>query len=395
MNIFIIPSWYPSASNPIYGTFNQEQVHILAKERPEWSVGVSTWGQGDDRFLLRAADWKSVPKVFKKYKEATNQILPNLSEYFSPAFTWTRKFKKGNIGGIIEANRNNLTRFIDTHGKPDVLSAQASYPAGIIAQKLSEEFQIPYTITARMSPFPFKEFLEGSDQLKTISSALQKAHVLIATSHSLKSRMKHFGLDPVEVVNNPIATDVFVPKSKAESDKLTLLAVGRIEEQKGIDILLKAVSQLNDRNFSLRIGGAGSLLKTYQELAFRLGVQEKVVWLGALNRSEVVAEMQACSFYVLSSRHETFGNVVVEAMACGKPVVATRCGGPEEIVSDQTGYLCEIAAGALSCDIAKMITTYQSFDPGRIRSYVEDRFSPPKWANRLEEVFKLAISRSF
>ena len=79
-------------------------------------------------------------------------------------------------------------------------------------------------------------------------------------------------------------------------------------------------------------------------------------------------------------------------MACAKPVVATKCGGPQEIVSNISGYLCEADSEDLANKMNQMIESRSSFNSGKIREDVLNRFSPSKWAIQIEELFKSLIS---
>ncbi|SNT12607.1 Glycosyltransferase involved in cell wall bisynthesis [Ekhidna lutea] len=393
MNVFIIPSWYPSTSNPIYGIFNQEQAEILANNRPDWTIGISTWGQGDERFLLRALDWRSPLKALKKYPFEDIQLKDNLGVYFTPAFTWTRRFKKGNITGIIRANRKSLERFIVDHGKPDVISVHAAYPGAIIGKALSQEFNIPFVVTAHMSPFPFAEFIKNGEIKRLIREPLLQADALIATSQSLRNKMKSFGLSNIHVLPNPVDTNYFSPSGRSASSKTIILSIGRMEDQKGIDMLLWAFSKLSHNDIELRIGGGGTQLRSYQKLAMSLGISDSVTWLGSLSKSEVLSEMQSCSFFALASRHETFGIVLVEAMACGKPVLSTKCGGPEEIVAENVGLLCEPNEESLAQGLEEMCFKWQEFDPQQIRKIAENKYSGAVWMKQVEELFKDVIGK--
>ncbi|WP_420316226.1 glycosyltransferase [Ekhidna sp.] len=393
MNIFIIPSWYPSKSNPIYGIFNQEQALILASQRPHFNVGVSKWGQGDERFLLPAYSPSSIFKIFKKHDPQVSHLRSNLTEYFTPAFTWTRKVLKGNIDGIYNSNKRNLEQFINQYGKADIICAQATYPAALIAKRLAQELDVPYTVTIFMSPFPFNEFLDKKGQLKSlISEPLQNANRLLSSCNALMQTMRSFELQNISVIPLPVDTDYFTPDQSTIPAKITILSVGRLEEQKGYDILLRAIQKI-DEPIELRIAGDGSLLNKYKKLAIDLKLDQKVKWLGLLDKSQVREEMRSCSFYVLSSRHETFGIVQTEAMACGKPVVATKCGGPEDIISESNGILCENEdVQSLSDAIKKMITEYKTFSSEKIRKETVLKYGPEAWVNQIENVFKEIIA---
>lgn len=394
MNIFNIPSWYPSARNPIYGTFVKEQIALLARLNPSWNLAVSTWGQGDPAHMLWAKDTvKNIAKIIHHQPARTlSERHENLYHFHTPTLTWTRKVLHGNLRGLIRANESNLKRFEQSVGKMDVIHAQATYPGALVAQALNRKFGIPYVVSIRMSPFPFSEFLDKKGNLKPfIAAPLAGANRLIATSHSLEKTLHSFGLEHVTVVHNPVDLDffhpiVFTPK------KLTLLTVGRMEKQKGFDLLIRAMAMLGtDFDGILRIGGDGRFLAEYQQLARSLGVADRIVWLGELSREQVRDEMQHCSFYVLPSRHETFGNVLLEAMACGKPVMATRCGGPEDILTDEVGLLIENEnVEALAKGIQTMIKLAR-FDSHHIRANVCARFSPEGFSNEMIRLYAKVI----
>ena len=367
---------------------------MIARGKQDWNIGVSTWGQGDSSYLIPASSPFSIFKLFQKGEKSKTHITQNFTEYFNPAFTWTRKWCKGNIEGIIKSNAVNLDSFINDFVKPDVLIAQASYPAAVIANRLSKEYNIPFVVTVRMSPFPFTEFLTRKGSIKEIiKKPLEEADYLIATSNSLQERLHDFGFKKVRVINNPVDTEFFHMSPREKANECRILTIGRIEEQKGYDLLIKALSQL-EIPFELRIGGDGSKTDEYKKLAKNLGIDERIIWLGILSREQVRDEMQACSFYVLSSRHETFGNVIPEAMACGKPIVSTRCGGPEDILNDKIGYLCEnMNVEDLAEKIKLMINNHSQFSSEEIRKEVVTNFSPEVWLAQLESLFKEIVPK--
>ena len=396
MNIFTIPSWYPSHENPIYGTFVKEQIEMLSLENPDWNFGISLWGQGRPSHMLPIRDhFLNLGKFAQSRKfQAYSDQRKNVTHLYTPAVTWTRKIVDGNLAGIIRSNDKNLSFFKKNVGPVDIIHAQASSPAALVAQSLSEKYKIPYVVSIRMSPFPFDEFLTTSGRLRSlISKPLQNANALIATSSSLKKRMEFFGLSKVQVIHNPVDTDFFQP-SNDQSDDLTILTVGRLEDQKGIDILLEAVALLGDRFLGkLRIGGEGSQKHIYQKLSHEKGIEDKIEWLGELTREQVRDEMHHCSFYVLPSRHETFGNVLPEAIACGKPVVATKCGGPQDIVTSKVGLLCEVEnTEDLVRKISQMIEKRETFHANGLRKYVLDKFSSKTFSGQVEKLYSSLVA---
>ena len=142
MNVFVIPSWYPSEPNPHYGIFNAEQVRFLAKSKPDWKFGVSTWGQGDFNKQLWAKDhiW-NLSKVTKHNSDigGVREVSKNVWEYYEPALSWTKKLKKGNLDNIIKASELNFQELSMEHGVPDLIWVQATYP-GVFAAKYLSDF---------------------------------------------------------------------------------------------------------------------------------------------------------------------------------------------------------------------------------------------------------------
>lgn len=396
MNIFNIPSWYPSDNNPIYGTFVKEQIEMLARHNPDWKLAVSTWGQGNPDHMLWVKDHvKNVSKLLKS-RESISTRQQNIYQYYSPTPTWTRKIKAGNLQELIKVNSVHFDSFQGKVEKVDIIHAQATYPAALIAEELSGKFNVPYVVTIRMSPFPFDEFLDNGDLKPWIRKPLQNAKALIATSNSLKNRLGEFGFQNVSVIHNPVDTDFFKPKehpplpSSKGDQSPTILTIGRMVPQKGIDILIRAIAELgHEFEGKFRIGGDGEKLSEYQALAQSLNVSNKITWLGELSREQVRDEMQHCSFYVLPSRHETFGNVLLEAMACGKPVVATKCGGPEDIVNSDLGLLVEPEnVQSLRDGLKKMNSSALSYSDKRILEQLENKFSIIAFTSKFLELAK-------
>ena len=135
-------------------------------------------------------------------------------------------------------------------------------------------------------------------------------------------------------------------------DMPLLLAMGRLHENKGFDVLLRAMVDLPDH--WLWIAGEGREGTALSQLAIELGVAGRVRFLGWRDDSDAL--MQACDLFVCSSRHEPLGNIVLEAWATGKPVVAAAAAGPVSLIGDnEAGYLVPLEdAGALANGILEV-----------------------------------------
>ncbi|WP_420577557.1 glycosyltransferase [Ekhidna sp.] len=385
MNLFIVPSWYPSASNTTYGIFIKEQIAMMTRLRPEWKVGVSTWGQGDPKKLIWAKDHiKSLSKLLHHQKD-TSRIVDDhgFTEYYQPALSWTKRFRMGNLKDIVRCNELNYQAYTLQHGKPDAIYVQAVYPGVLIGEYLAEKYKVPYYVHIRLGGFMFQKMLEDLGSLKEQTlSAISKADSVMVTSDFQAKEIDKWVME-TKTIYNPVDIDFFGVK-KGIGDYA--LAIGRLEPEKGFDILIDAAADI--ANLRLKIVGDGSQMESLLKKAKQLKVEDRIEFVGEKNREEVRSYIQNCQFLVLPSRYETFGNVLPEAMACGKPVVATKCGGPEEIVNDENGILSDINAAHLKDCILKMMSSYNQFDPNVIRGYVVDKFAPEKWMDKVESALK-------
>ncbi len=395
MNVFYIPSWYPSCSDPLAGGFFREQAIVMSRNHPDVHIGISVWGQNDDRLLL----WSSKPlsSVIKIIR--ANSVLPEqkiisdrVTEYFTPSFTWTWKIRKGNIRNIINANLKNFNAFREQNGKVNIIHAHVGFPAGYVAMKLSSVTGIPYLITEHMSPFPFKYFKGIRGGLAgRIMDPYRCSAVNIAVSQALKEKMEDYGVPKVKVVYNSVDEDLFdLQGIKIPSSPFTFFTLGRMVPQKGIDILLRAISLLpSNKKVIFRIGGDGPELHRYKDLAADLKITSRVQWAGALNREETAREMRKCHAFVLPSRHESMGIVFAEAIACGKPVIGTRCGGPEEIINETNGLLIPGEdPKALTNALLFLMKHYNRFDTDSIRTDFMRRFSSKVITDQIMKIYR-------
>jgi glycosyltransferase involved in cell wall biosynthesis len=134
-----------------------------------------------------------------------------------------------------------------------------------------------------------------------------------------------------------------------------ILNVSRLAPVKGQDMLLEAFSQLNDKDTCLvLIGEDWGLKKELEAKAKSLGIDDKVIFTGKVSEELLLSAYAAAGMFVLSSRLEPFGIVLLEAMACGIPVVATRVGGIPSVVGD-CAWLCEPTTSSIKSGMTEML----------------------------------------
>ncbi|MBE9224332.1 glycosyltransferase [Phormidium sp. LEGE 05292] len=127
---------------------------------------------------------------------------------------------------------------------------------------------------------------------------------------------------------------------KAEETKFVLFA-GRLHSQKQPILLVQSIAEINDPNIHLLIAGDGDLRAQVSSEIDRLKLQQQVTMLGAINQTELAKLQRLSSAFILTSAYEGLPLVVLEALACGTPIVTTRCGETPNLLSPNSGVICE------------------------------------------------------
>ncbi len=324
-----------------------------------------------------------------------NELRTNLTEFYTPRFTWTGRFMDGNMSSIVKANMKNLQEFQKKYGKVNLIHAHVSYPGGHIAMKLSQKTGIPYVITEHMTRLKFEDYVykKHTKVSSKVSKPLIKANRVIAVSNSLAEDLAvHRSEEGIRIVPNLVDENFFKPSEKSSSNGfITVFCLSNILHSKGIYELLDTIARVKrvNPNVRFRIAGEGRDLKYFKKREQILKIEDVCTWLGPLTREQVKEEMQDCAIHISTSRHETFGLTLVEALACGKPIVCTMCGGPEDIVQENIGVIAETKS---SVDIAKkllyLIDNLEKYPADTIRNNFEERFSSKVVTPQILSVYK-------
>jgi len=395
MNVLVIPSWYPSLTLPFSGIFIKEQADAIASLCPDIRMIVSTWGFDDGSVPVRQPR-RAIASLKWRLAQKHDQVRERdgVWEVFNPCLNWSGRLAWGGMRRLIEVNRRNCRLAAARFGKLDLIHAHVSYPAGHVARILAREIGVPFILTEHMGPFPFPSLLDATGRPRgEIVGAFNHAAARIAVSPPLAASIASFDLPHPMVIPNLVDERRFVPGNPS-GEKFAFLTLCAITELKGIDHLIKAIAVWDPpaARFEFRIGGAGPMRKEYEELARQLGVADRVRWIGAVSREEAPALFRDCHVYVMPSRHETFGIVYAEAIASGKPVIATRCGGPESIVNESNGRMVDVGdVDALASTMQWMEENWSSFSPAAIREDFEKRFSRRAVVEQLSAVYRSLV----
>jgi glycosyltransferase involved in cell wall biosynthesis len=290
------------------------------------------------------------------------------------------------------------------HGESpfDLIHAHFVYPDGVAAVRLGKELRIPVAITehARWKPW--------MDHFPTVRvqavAASQDCALHMPVSRFVRDTIVEYTGKSENMFVIPIGVDcsVFTPSTDGSPpDANQILFVGRIHRVKGVDILLRAMQSLISRRSEskLVLVGGGFLWRDYRrqdkqlrDLSAQLGLRDHVQFVGPKAEYEVAQLMRNSAVVVLPSRAETFGAVLIEALACGTPVVATRCGGPEEIVTDKLGVLVPPEEpAALSQAIQQVLENRKLYDPRLLREHALSNYSWDKISRQTVDIYHQVV----
>ncbi len=277
----------------------------------------------------------------------------------------------------------------------DLIHSHFLWSAGYVGAKLKEKYNIPFVVTAHgydIYDLPFRD----NEWKEKIRYVLDSADCIITVSDSnLKCIRELNAKTPVQVMPNGFRRDLFYPQDSKECrkklnlplDRMILLSVGCVyDEVKGGKYLIEAIREIVKyrKEILCIIIGSGALKNKLQKQIEKAGLKNYIILVGGQPHNEISIWMNACDVFVLPSLRESFGVVQIEAMACGKPIVATYNGGSEEIIiSDDYGYLCEPANSKKLAENILMALD-KVWDDNKIKKYVE-KFT---WKNVVKEILE-------
>ena len=405
IKLLVLPSWYP----PDGGYFFREHAEALAEEGCEVDVlvnrltGLSTLRQKDFRYLRSF----SIVRQEKIREIRSFMIKLPLADSLSISLWINNTFR-------------HFERYRRRFCEPDLILAHSSIWGGVVAQKIYEKYHIPYIITEHRSRF-IQNTQEARDLLKTdflplIRRALDDCKKIVCVSSGLKdgllSLFPEFGEKAV-CIPNMVDTGFFRPPAAMKTaNEFVFFYAGILEKVKGLDVLLDAFSQVQDEvDSALYIIGSGKLYHALNEKAKKLGLTGRVFFKTDVSSEDLPKYYGACDVFVLPSvtRQEAFGLVLVEAMACAKPVISSYFSGMPYVVGEKEntnknesvvegigGLLVRAGDPEALADALKRILTDSSYAETLGRKgheRVHELFTKDAVCARIRDVYKSSVTK--
>lgn len=369
MNILILTHSYPYTSDNYGGIFVKEQAVALSSEHRIFVVCFKV-------------DYTNF-SPFGKYHYTEHHHI-NLTEYFVKT---GRSLPIINQIKYLKDTYRFIKRVILRENKIDIVHSHVSYPAGFLGTLISKTNKIPCVITEHTG---ISRLYRSLIHKFCVNYALKKASEVVCVSTSLKKEVQSVVNRKINVVPNIVNTNKITFTAHPTNDVVNIGFLGNLNSRnKGLDILFTAMSELkNNEKYKLHIGGKGSLFEDFKKMSENLGIENICIFYGEIIPERLGEFLSKLTFFVLPSRYETFGIVLIEAMASGLPVISTKCGGPEDIVTDDTGILIPANdISALVNAIKEMEVKVKHYDREKIRSYAVTNFGEHAFLEKINSIY--------
>jgi len=231
---------------------------------------------------------------------------------------------------------------------PDIIHLHGSLSESLLGKRLKRKYKKPMLVTAYGDDI--NRYLKQIPSSFLVKSALKSSNAIICQSRFLQNEIgKRISGKKLFIIPMGALLDKFKPKGKNKArkvlglpkDKKIILFIGHLFERKGVEYLISALRLVlkKDKNILCCIIGSGHSEDKLKKIASDLDLDNHIKFLGQKTHDEIVPYMNACDIFVLPSLSEGLPVVLCEALAAGKPVVATKVAGTPEIVTKNVGFL--------------------------------------------------------
>ncbi len=357
MNILTISTLYPNNKDPKHGIFIETRLRNLIADFPEIKptviAPVPWFPFTSSKFGEYSKFAGVVSKEFRNDIEVHHPkylVIPKVGMYLTPLFmSWTIS--------------NRLKKLTKQKKKYDLIDAHYFFPDGVAIAKVARKFKLPFTCTARGTDINLVP--QYPKALTMIKRVFKQAAHMMTVCQALKDEMIVLGAkeEKVTTLRNGVDLDLFSLSSESQQqalknglgiDNKLIMSVGWLIERKGHYLIIDAIKSIS--NVTLAIAGDGPDKHKLQEQVNALGLENRVMFLGALPQAELNKWFKAAHITVLASSREGWANVLLESMASGTPVVATKVWGtPEVVASENAGVLVERNVQAIEVGIQSLL----------------------------------------
>lgn len=387
MRILALTNLYPNPYQPHRAPYNRHQFRMLGELHDVHVIAPIAW---TDEWAARRKSHLPLPASRRRVHEGLTVDHPR--------YWYTPKILRRYYGQFFLASVRRTFERAVREFEPDIVFAPWAYPDGYAGVELARPANLPVVVQVHGSDI--RELSRYPARAAGTKAALRDADGVIAVSSDLAQRVIELGAaaERVRVIIDGVDRQQFCPRDREASrwrlgwsaDAKHLLFVGNLARVKGIDVLLDACQRLRTDvgQWQLHIVGDGPLRSHLEQQAVTNGIGQQVRFHGPIAHEELPDWFCAADLFVLASRSEGVPNVLLEAAACGLPLVATSVGGIPEIAHLAASRLVPPEdATALAAAIGDMLRSpvaYHGTGPrdrrdavAEIAAFLESRLAAP------------------
>jgi len=384
MHVLILPSWYPRFEGDVEGSFFRDQAHGLADAGLK--VGVLF------------PDLRGPRRHFRGERPSGIAVRQDgaISEVRSHGFNWFPGTMAGFEWLWLRHAHKALSVYFERFGRPDIVHVHSMEPAAAVAERLRDRYGIPFVVTEH-STFHIRGMSSAAVKRKCTRLA-HASSANLAVSEIFADKLNAlYGGDWSYLPNIVSPRFLSHPLISPSNGEFRIVSVALLARRKRMDLVIEAVADLRTRGIdaALTIIGDGDEKPRLEQLATTLGLDGKVEFAGRVPISDMPAAMAKGHLLVSASEFETFGVTLIEGMALGMPIVATRSGGPSSIVAPDVGILVDRwDASEIADAIEAIIEDNDRYKPADLRAHSEARYSTPVVSEALKAIYSNVIANA-
>ena len=385
LKVLFLASWYPNKEHPVSGIFIRRHAHAISKYC-DIAVLYINIGKSDDGLEISRNNGIIEIRVYRRMRESHNPYVKKVYNYLLVYIDYLIGGYKGYK--VVERE----------FGRPHLAHVNVAIYAGLIGLALKFFHKIPYVLTEHWAGYLqrdggfYKHSIIGRHFILAVA---RNSQAIITVSSALKDAMISCGAKGrFYVIPNVVDLECGASDLSSENQEKKIITHISLmkDDVKNISGIVEAVAVLSQSrsDFEFHILGYGPDENKIMTKSKDFGLLDKTIFFhGMVNAQELARFLSKSAFTVINSNFETFCVAAAESLYCGIPVIATKCGGPEEFVDEQSGILikCEDKAALISA-LNYMLDHHSEFDSRQISKKARSLFGSEIVGKKIYDLYK-------
>lgn len=381
MHILWLVSWYPDEISPYNGDFIQRHAIAVSRYAKITVMYVAQHGpeveMAHSKQLVTATDELEEIRIYFNYKKTGLALLDKLR------YNWK----------YFSAYKRFMQIYLQELKKPDIVHVHIPMKAGRMALWLKDKLKVPYLVTEHSSAYssevPDAYERRGSYYRTWVKRIFENAAAVTTVSEKLGKRLQQlFAIKDMRIIPNVANTEYFNYDPKVPA-RFRFLHASTMDHPKNVEGILRTLHEIKNTRDDWECVMLGWDTPALRKQCDELGLNDHVQWKGVVSYREVAVEMQHASALLMFSRYENQPCVILEALCCGLPVIATGVGGIPEIINNTNGILVEPGnENELLTACIQCMDEYSFYNRSEIAQKAQHLFSYDAVGKQLVELYE-------